>query len=77
MKNYESKVCVACHPDAPKATKEQISEFQNNYLEWELIEDNQAPQLKKIYKFNDYIGAVDFFPANPSILISSGAIPNI
>ena len=43
MKNYESKVCVACHPDAPKATKEQISEFLNNYLEWELINALRGP----------------------------------
>ena len=84
MKNYESKVCVACHPDAPIATKEQIYEFLNNYLEWELIEDNQVPQLKRIYKFNDYIGAVDFTKKiadisekenhHPSILLEWGKV---
>ena len=62
MQNYESKVCVACHPDAPRVTKEQIREFLYNYLEWELIKDNQVPQLKRIYKFNDCetISAFDF-----------------
>ena len=84
MKNYESKVCVACHPDAPKATKEQISEFLNNYLEWELIEDNQVPQLKRIFKFNDYFGSVDFTKKiadisekenhHPSILLEWGKV---
>ena len=84
MKNYESKVCVACQPDAPKATKEKINEFLNNYLEWELIEDNQVPQLKRIYKFNDYTGAVDFTKKitdisekekhHPSILLEWGKV---
>ena len=84
MRNYGLKVCVACHADAPKATKEQISEFQNNYLEWELIEDNQVPQLKRIYKFNDYMGAVDFTKKiadisekenhHPSILLEWGKV---
>ena len=84
MQNYESMVCVGFHPDAPKATKEQISEFQNNYLEWELIEDNPVPQLKRVYKFNDYIGAVDFTKKiadisekenhHPSILLEWGKV---
>ena len=84
MQNYESKDCVACQPDAPKATKEQISEFLNNYLEWELIEDNQVPQLKRIYKFNDYTDAVDFTNKiadisekekhHPSILLEWGKV---
>ena len=84
MQNYESKVCVACHPDASKATKEQINEFLNNYLEWELIEDNQAQQLKRNYKFNDYTGAVDFTKKiadisekekhHPSILLEWGKV---
>ena len=64
--------------------KQQISEFQNNYLEWELIEDNQVPQLKRVYKFNDYIGAVDFTKKiadisekenhHPSILLKWGKV---
>ena len=84
MQNYESKFCIVCHPDAPKATKEQISKFLNIYLEWELIEDNQVPQLKRIYKFNDYIGAVDFTKKiadisekenhHPSILLEWGKV---
>ena len=60
MRNYESKVCVACHSNAPKSTKAEINEFLKNYVEWELLEDNQTPQLKRIYKFNDYLSAVDF-----------------
>ena len=62
----------------------QISEFQNNYLEWELIEDNQVPQLKRVYKFNDFIGAVDFTKKiadisekenhHPSILLEWGKV---
>ena len=84
MQNYESKVCVACHPDAPRVTKEQIREFLYNYLEWELIKDNQVPQLKRVYKFNDFIGAVDFTKKiadisekenhHPSILLEWGKV---
>ena len=64
--------------------KQQISEFQNNYLEWELIEDNQVPKLKRVYKFNDFIGAVDFTKKiadisekenhHPSILLEWGKV---
>ena len=84
MQNYESKFCVACNPDAPKATKEQIRKFLKIYLKWELIEDNQSPQLKRIYKFNDYNSAVDFTNKiadlsekekhHPSILLEWGKV---
>ena len=84
MENYETKICVACHPDAPKATEDQIKEFLKIYSEWELIDVKEVPQLKKLFKFNDYIGAVDFTKKiadisekekhHPSILLEWGKV---
>ena len=54
------KNCVACRVGAPLATEEEINEFMLQLPNWEIITVDQVKQLKRIFLFNSFSGAVAF-----------------
>ena len=77
MENFESKVCTACHPDAPKATDQEINQFLSSYNDWELTKPDNVSQLRRIYKFSDYEKAVDFTNKIAELSEKEGHHPSI
>lgn len=52
--------CVACRPDSPRATAQEIQEWMPQIPEWRIIDRNGVPQLERTYKFKDFAQALDF-----------------
>lgn len=59
MVNLSSESCEACRMDANKLSVSAINTLISEIKDWELITD-PIDQLKKVYNFPDYKGAVDF-----------------
>tara|TARA_B100000780_G_C21120825_1_gene453985 strand:+ start:1588 stop:1929 length:342 start_codon:yes stop_codon:yes gene_type:complete len=59
MVNLSSESCEACRMDASKVSISAINTLISEIKGWELITD-PIDQLKKVYNFPDYKGAVDF-----------------
>lgn len=54
MSHLNEQKCVACRPDAPKATPEEIEQYLPMIPEWELLEVDGVQQLKRSYSFSQY-----------------------
>ena len=84
MVDYSNKVCEACSADAPKATQSEIADFLKNNREWYLANDIDFPQLRREFKFNNFLNAQKFTNIigdlaeeeghHPSILLEYGKV---
>lgn len=54
------RTCVACRADAPKVTAEEIIAALVQLPEWELVQVDAVDQLKRVYKFKNFIDALKF-----------------
>ena len=59
MVNLSTESCEACRIDAPKVSESEINILISEIKDWELITD-PIDQLRKVYNFLDYKGAIDF-----------------
>jgi 4a-hydroxytetrahydrobiopterin dehydratase len=60
MPTLASEKCVACRRDAPRVTDDEIAELQPEVPEWELIEVDGIPRLRRVFTFDDFAQALDF-----------------
>ncbi len=60
MSDYVEMKCEACRVGAPPATAKQIEEFLRDCPEWEQITVDDVPQIRRVYKFDDFVSALDF-----------------
>ncbi len=60
MNNLNEQQCEACRADAPKVTEQQALELQRQIPEWEQIERDGVPQLRRVFTFADFVGALAF-----------------
>lgn len=54
------RTCVACRADAPKVAAEEIIAALAQLPEWELVQFNTVDQLQRVYKFKNFIDALNF-----------------
>ena len=52
--------CVPCRGDSPKATAEEIVEYQKQIPAWEIIMVDDVPHLQRQYKFKNFVQALAF-----------------
>ena len=52
--------CVACRRDAPKVTDEEIALLHPQVPEWEIMERDEIKRLERVFKFDDFAGALAF-----------------
>ena len=52
--------CVACRRDAPTVTDEEIAELAPQIPEWELVELDGVPRLRRVFSFDDFAQALAF-----------------
>ena len=52
--------CVACRPGSPKVTDEEIRQFSSQIPEWDQIEVDGVKRLRRAFKFDGWMPAVDF-----------------
>ena len=59
MVNLSEQSCEACRIDAPKLSEAEINSLLPDLMEWTLLQ-NPMYQLKKVFSFKDYLGAINF-----------------
>lgn len=55
-----SEVCEACQPGSPMVTDEEHRELASQIPDWELVEVKGVRRLKRTFRFDDWMPAVDF-----------------
>ncbi len=60
MKQLTRMRCEACRKDSPLATKAEIAEFLPQIPEWRMVERDGIRRLERVYKFDDFSGALAF-----------------
>ncbi len=60
MTNFSTMKCEACRAGAPPASPEEIDDFLRQHPNWERIEVDGVPQIQRVFKFKDFLGALDF-----------------
>ncbi|WNO09655.1 4a-hydroxytetrahydrobiopterin dehydratase [Teredinibacter sp. KSP-S5-2] len=60
MASLKNQSCEACRIDAPKLTAEELGELKNEIADWQIIEVEGVPQLRRVFTFSDFKQAMEF-----------------
>jgi 4a-hydroxytetrahydrobiopterin dehydratase len=60
MAELKQQKCEACGPTSPQVTEEELKEFQPQLPEWVIIESSGVKRLERVFKFKDFVRALDF-----------------
>lgn len=60
MESLTQMKCVACRRDAPKVTDEEVARLHPQVPEWEITERDEIKRLERVFKFDDFAGALAF-----------------
>ena len=60
MTSLTEMSCVACRRDAPTVTEEEIAELHPQVPDWELLEVDGVPRLRRVFPGADFAEALDF-----------------
>jgi len=52
--------CVACRGGDPKLTEDEIVELQLMVPEWDVIEVNGIQRIQRVFKFKNFLQALEF-----------------
>jgi 4a-hydroxytetrahydrobiopterin dehydratase len=52
--------CVPCSGGVPALTREEIERYHKEVPDWDVIEENGQPKLKRVIKFKNFAQALDF-----------------
>ena len=77
MATLVNEKCVACRRDAPRVPEEEIPALRQEIPDWELIEQDGIPRLQRVYRFDDFAGALAFTRRVGELAESEGHHPAI
>ena len=60
MSNLSEKTCSACRVGAPQATETEIADALNVLPNWSVTQVDGVKQLNCVYKFKNFVSALDF-----------------
>ena len=60
MTSLTEQTCVACRRDAPTITEEEIAELHPQIPDWELLEADGIPRLRRVFPAADFAEALAF-----------------
>ena len=60
MTALAQETCVACGSDTVAATDDEIRALLPEVPEWELVEVDAVPQLRRVFSFADFASALQF-----------------
>src|SRR5690606_5303854 len=60
MSQLSEQQCEACRADAPKVTEQQAQELRQQIPDWEQVEEEGVPQLRRAFTFADFAAALAF-----------------
>lgn len=52
--------CEACHSGAPKMDESEVAEYLPQVPDWEKVEINGVPRLRRTFEFDGWLPAVEF-----------------
>lgn len=67
--------CVACNRDAPTVSDAEIAELRPQVPDWELVVRNGVPQLRRVFRFDDFAQALAFTNAVGRVAEEEGHHP--
>lgn len=60
MADLTQMKCVVPRKGSKKVTDEEMAEFKPQIAEWEIIERDGMPQLRRVFKFKNFVQALEF-----------------
>lgn len=60
MSQLSEQQCEACRADAPRVTEQQAQELRQQIPDWEQVEEEGVPQLRRAFTFADFAAALAF-----------------
>jgi len=60
MTDLTMKKCVPCESDIPSMEEDEIEEYQQEVPEWDVVEVDGIPRLKRTFKFKNFAEALAF-----------------
>jgi 4a-hydroxytetrahydrobiopterin dehydratase len=58
MATLTQEKCVACRRDAPRLTDLELQELRPQIADWEIVEEDGIPRLRKTFKLPDFATAL-------------------
>jgi 4a-hydroxytetrahydrobiopterin dehydratase len=52
--------CVACRRDSPRVTESEMKELGAQIPQWTVTEYDAVPRLEKVFKFPNFVQALEF-----------------
>jgi 4a-hydroxytetrahydrobiopterin dehydratase len=77
MATLVNEKCVACRRDAPRVPEEEIPALRQEIPDWELIEQDGIPRLRRTFRFDDFASALAFTNRVGELAESEGHHPAI
>ena len=77
MERLSEMTCVACRRDAPTVTAEEIAELSPQVPDWELVEVDGVPRLRRAFQFANFADALAFTDAVGEIAEHEGHHPEL
>ncbi|SFN09051.1 4a-hydroxytetrahydrobiopterin dehydratase [Marinobacter pelagius] len=60
MSDLKQQACEACSADAPQVTEGEKAELLNSIPDWEIVELDGEEQLRRVFKFRNFVQAQAF-----------------
>lgn len=77
MNTLAEERCVACRPDEPRLSDDQLSELLEQLPGWKVIEQDSIPCLQRAYPLRDFAAALDLTNRVGSLAEEAGHHPAI
>lgn len=77
MERLSEMTCVACRRDAPTVTPEEIEELSPQVPDWELVDVDGVPRLRRAFSFANFADALAFTDAVGEIAEREGHHPEL
>jgi len=77
MTELAQEKCVPCESEIPPLTTDEITELQQELPQWEVIEAESIPRLKRTFEFKNFVKALEFTNAVGEISEEQGHHPLI
>ena len=55
-----SENCEVCRADSPRVNPAQAEQLLREIPDWSIVEQDGVPRLQRIYKFKDFVSALNF-----------------
>lgn len=74
MSDLADKKCIPCSGGVPRLTGEEINAFRPDVPDWEVI---LGHHLRRVFAFDDFVGALTFVNRIGELAEAEGHHPNI